>query len=121
MKRVAVEATRATVELSIEELDLPMNALWQDLGCQGPGRGRLEEDLRAGYDALEVELQDVIDEMDALAAGDQAAAVALELKAMPRALLVGAPRGTVLGLLLEARRGAFSSGWRLAPASGARS
>jgi hypothetical protein len=68
MKTVAVEATQATVKLSIEELGLVMNALWQDLGYQEPRRGALEEDLRSGYDALQLELQDVIDEMDALAA-----------------------------------------------------
>ena len=69
MKTIAVEATQATIELSIEELGLLMNALWQDLGYQEPRRGPLEEDLRAGYDALQLELQDVVDEMDALAAG----------------------------------------------------
>ena len=69
LKHVAVEPERATLELSIEELGLVMNALWQDLGYQEPRRGALEEDLRAGYDALQVDLQDVIDEMDALGAG----------------------------------------------------
>jgi hypothetical protein len=69
MKTIAVEATQATIELSIEELGLLMNALWQDLEYQEPRRGPLEEDLRAGYDALQLELQDVVDEMDALAAG----------------------------------------------------
>ena len=69
LKRVAVKSTRATVELSIEELGLMMNALWQDLGYQEPRRGALEEDLRVGYDALQLELQDVIDEIDALSAG----------------------------------------------------
>lgn len=68
MKTVAVEATQATIKLSIEELGLVMNALWQDLGYQEPRRGALEEGLRAGYDALQLELQEVIDEMDALAA-----------------------------------------------------
>lgn len=68
MKRVAVEPAQATLELSLEELGLLMNALWQDLGYQEPRRGPLEEDLRAGYDALQVELQDVVDEMDALGA-----------------------------------------------------
>lgn len=68
MKRVAVEPAQATLELSIEELGLLMNALWQDLGYQEARRGPLEEDLRAGYDALQVELQDVVDEMDALGA-----------------------------------------------------
>jgi len=69
MKTIAVEATQATIELSIEELGLLMNALWQNLEYQEPRRGPLEEDLRAGYDALQLELQDVVDEMDALAAG----------------------------------------------------
>lgn len=69
MKTIAVDATQATIELSIEELGLLMNALWQDLEYQEPRRGPLEEDLRAGYDALQLELQDVVDEMDALAAG----------------------------------------------------
>ena len=32
MRIVAVEPTRATVELSMEELGLLMNALWQELG-----------------------------------------------------------------------------------------
>jgi hypothetical protein len=48
LKRVAVKSTRATVELSIEELGLLMNALWQDLEYKEPRRGPLEEDLRAG-------------------------------------------------------------------------
>ena len=69
---MAVKSTRATVELSIEELGLLMNALWQDLEYQEPRRGPLEEDLRAGYDALQLELQDVIDEIDALSAGEEA-------------------------------------------------
>ena len=69
LNRVAVEPERATLQISIEELGLVMNALWQDLGYQEPRRGALEEDLRAGYDALQLDLQDVIDEMDALGAG----------------------------------------------------
>jgi hypothetical protein len=48
LKRVAVKSTRVMVELSIEELGLLMNALWQDLECQEPRRGPFEEDLRAG-------------------------------------------------------------------------
>ena len=32
MRIVAIEPTRATVELSMAELGLLMNALWQDLG-----------------------------------------------------------------------------------------
>jgi hypothetical protein len=47
MRIVAVEPTRATVELSMEELGLLMNALWQELGYQAPRRRALEEDLRA--------------------------------------------------------------------------
>ena len=69
LKRVAVEPQHATLELSIEELGLVMNVLWQVLGYQEPRRGALEEDLRAGYDALQLELQGVIDEMVALGAG----------------------------------------------------
>ena len=69
LKRVAVEPERATLELSIEELGLVMNALWQDLGYQEPRRGALEEDLRAGYDALQDDLQAVISEIDAAADG----------------------------------------------------
>lgn len=52
MRAIAVKARRATVELSIGELGLLMNALWQDLEYQEPRRGPLEDDLRAGYDAL---------------------------------------------------------------------
>ena len=44
MRIVAVEPTRATVELSMEELGLLMNALWQELGYQAPRRRALEED-----------------------------------------------------------------------------
>jgi len=69
LKRVVVKPERATLELSIQELGLVMNALWQELGYQEPRRGALEDDLRTGYDALQLELQDVIDEMDALGAG----------------------------------------------------
>ena len=34
MRIVAVEPTRATVELSMEELGLLMNTLWQELGTR---------------------------------------------------------------------------------------
>jgi len=66
---VAIQPELATVELSMAELGLLMNALWQDLGYQEPRRGPLEEDLRAGYDALQEDLQGVISEMDAAADG----------------------------------------------------
>lgn len=69
MRIVAVEPERATVELSMAELGLLMDALWQGLGYQEPRRGPLDEDLRAGYDALEEDLQGVISEMDAAADG----------------------------------------------------
>lgn len=69
MRIVGVEASRATVELSMEELGLLMNALWQDLGYQEPRRDPLDEDLRAGHDALQEDLQGVISEMDAAADG----------------------------------------------------
>ncbi len=67
MRIVAVEATRATLELSMDELVLLMNALWQELDSQARRRGRLDEDLRASYDALQADLGDVISEMDAAA------------------------------------------------------
>jgi hypothetical protein len=66
---VGIEPERATIELSTEELGLLMNALWQDLGYQEPRRGPLDEELRAGYDALQDDLQAVISEMDAAADG----------------------------------------------------
>ncbi len=69
MKIVAIEPERATIELSMAELGLLMNALWQDLGYQEPRRGPLDEELRAGYDALQDDLQAVISEMDAAADG----------------------------------------------------
>ncbi len=69
MRIVAIEPERATVELSMAELGLLMNALWQDLGYQEPRRGPLEEDLQVGYDALQEDLQAVISEMDAAADG----------------------------------------------------
>ena len=69
MRIVAVELTRATVELSMEELGLLMNTLLQELGYQEPRRGPLEEDFRARYDGLQEDLQGVISEMDAAADG----------------------------------------------------
>jgi hypothetical protein len=66
---VAIRPERATVELSMAEFGLLMNALWQDLGYQAPRRGPLEEDLRTGDDALQEDLQAVISEMDAAADG----------------------------------------------------
>ena len=69
MRIVAVEPTRATVELSMEELGLLMNALWQELGYQAPRRRALEEDLRARCDGLQEDLQGLISEMDAAADG----------------------------------------------------
>jgi hypothetical protein len=66
---VGIEPERATIELSMEELGLLMNALWQDLEYQEPRRGPLDEELRAGYDALQDDLQAVISEMDAAADG----------------------------------------------------
>jgi len=49
---VGIEAERATIELSMEELGLLMNALWQDLEYQEPRDGPLDGEIRAGYDAL---------------------------------------------------------------------
>lgn len=69
MKIVAIEPERATIELSMAELGLLMNAPWQDLEYQEPRRGPLEEDLRAGYVALQDDLKGVISEMDAAADG----------------------------------------------------
>lgn len=67
MRIVAVAATRATVELSMDELVLLMDALWQELDAQARRRGRRDEKLRAGYDALQEDLADLISEMDAAA------------------------------------------------------
>ena len=69
LNRVAVEPECATLELSIEELGLVMNALWQDLESQGPRCFALEEDLRAGYHARQLDLQNVIDDMDTRGVG----------------------------------------------------
>ena len=69
MRIVAIQPERATVELSLAELGLLVNALWLDLGIQEPRRGALEEDLRAGYDALQEDLQGVISELDAAVDG----------------------------------------------------
>ena len=69
MRIVAIQPERATVELAMAELGLLMNALWQDLGYQASRRGPPEEDLRAGYLALQDDLQAVISEMDAAADG----------------------------------------------------
>lgn len=69
MRIVEIEAERATIELSMAELGLLMNALWQDLEYQEPRGGPLDEALRAGYDALQDDLQGVISEMDAAADG----------------------------------------------------
>jgi hypothetical protein len=53
MERVAITPERATVELSMEELGLIMNAIWQDLGYQETRHGELDAALRTGYDALQ--------------------------------------------------------------------
>lgn len=66
MRIVAVAATRATVELSMDELVLLMDALWQELDAQAQRRGRRDQ-KRRGYDALQEDLADVIGEMDAAA------------------------------------------------------
>ncbi len=70
MKRVAVEPKRATVEISMDELGLLMDArCGRTSGTRGRGTERSRRIFRAGYDARQLELQDVIDEMDALGAG----------------------------------------------------
>ncbi len=69
MRTITVAETRATIEFSIEELVLVMNALWQELDGQAHGRGRLDEGVRASYLALQEHLADVISEMDAAADG----------------------------------------------------
>lgn len=69
MRIVGIEPEHATIEPSMEELGLLMNALWQDLEYQEPRRGPLDEELRAGYDTLQDDLRAVISEMDAAADG----------------------------------------------------
>ncbi|HEX7498648.1 MAG TPA: hypothetical protein VF344_09315 [Candidatus Limnocylindrales bacterium] len=65
MKVLAVEPERATIVLSMEEFGLLMNALWQELGYSEPRKVPLEDDLRTGYEALQVQLGSVIARMDA--------------------------------------------------------
>jgi hypothetical protein len=64
MRVVVVEATRATVELPIDELVLLMDALWQELDRLAKGRARRDEALRARCHALQEDLADLISEMD---------------------------------------------------------
>jgi hypothetical protein len=66
MKQVSVTPETATLELSLEELGLIMNAIWQDLGLQEPRDGEIDASLRASYDALQKAVGRVIGAMDAL-------------------------------------------------------
>jgi len=65
LKVLAAEPERATIELSMEEFGLLMNALWQELGYSAPRSVPLEDDLRTGYDTLQKKLGGVIARMDA--------------------------------------------------------
>jgi hypothetical protein len=64
MRVVALEATPATVELSIDELVLLMDALWRELDLLAKRGARRDEVLRARFDALQEDLAGVISEMD---------------------------------------------------------
>jgi hypothetical protein len=65
MRLVQVSREAATLELSMEEVGLVLNALWQDLGYQEPRPGDLDPDLRSAYDALQRAFVNVTAAMDA--------------------------------------------------------
>ncbi len=64
---LSVQPQLATLELSMEELGLIMNAIWQDLGYQQARSGPPEDEIRASYDLLQQQIGDVIARMDAAA------------------------------------------------------
>jgi hypothetical protein len=64
MRVVKTEPTSCTVELSMAELGLIMNALWEELGYQVQRTGPLSDYVKEGYDALQKQLLDVIARMD---------------------------------------------------------
>ena len=66
MKVVRAEPKSCTVELSMEEIGLLMNALRQELGYQAERTGALGDDVKEGYDNLERQLRDAISRMDEL-------------------------------------------------------
>jgi hypothetical protein len=66
LKVEKTDPTSCTVELSMEELGLLMNALWQELGYQAQRTSPLSDDVKEGYDALQKQLLDVIARMDEL-------------------------------------------------------
>ena len=66
MKIVSVERGSTTIELSMAELGLIMNALWEELGYQEPRSIALSDYVSKGYEALQKEISDVIAQMDAL-------------------------------------------------------
>jgi hypothetical protein len=61
---VRVDRNDATVELSLPELGLLINALWQDLGYQAARDAPIDEDLRVEYDALQRHLTELVRRMD---------------------------------------------------------
>lgn len=67
MRLIQVSREAATLELSMEEVGLVLNALWQDLGYQEARPVDLDPDLRSAYDALQRALGKVIAAMDASA------------------------------------------------------
>lgn len=69
MKILGVSRSSASIELSLEELGLVLNALWQDLGLQERRAGELEGDLRDSYRALESSIRGVLAEMEQLVTG----------------------------------------------------
>jgi len=69
MKVVTVEATLATVELSMAELVLLMDALWQELDALAKRGARRDEALRARHHTLQEDPADLISEVDAAAEG----------------------------------------------------
>ncbi len=68
MKVVRVDREGATVELSMPEVGLVINALWQELGYQAPRQTTIDEELRVQYDALQRQLTDLVKRMDSSAA-----------------------------------------------------
>ena len=64
MEIVSVSRDRATIALTMEELGLLLNALWQELGYQAPRNGGLDAELREAYDQLQARLGEAIARMD---------------------------------------------------------
>jgi hypothetical protein len=62
---IDVTSTSATLQLSLEELGLLINAIWQDLGYQQPRHNPIDDDTREAYDEISRQLSAAIRAIDA--------------------------------------------------------